>query len=112
MADFYPDMGGGGDTGDTANSTDKGTPPEGGTPNEEQKPDEQKPEGETALVPKGLLGGKEFQPGEEVVFKIVRFHGDEVEVAYATGESEKEEGGMQKSGMEDAQEKMAAYGSG
>lgn len=40
-------------------------------------------QGPTALVPKSLLAGKDFKPGEEVVFKIVRMLDDEVEVAYA-----------------------------
>lgn len=39
--------------------------------------------GETAVLPKSILGGKEFKPGEEVVLKVVRIHGDSVEVAYA-----------------------------
>lgn len=40
--------------------------------------------GETALIPKSLLAGKDFQVGEEVVLKIVHDHGDEVEVEYAS----------------------------
>lgn len=46
--------------------------------------------GETALLPKSILGGKEFKPGEEVVLKVVNVHDDQVEVAYATGESKEE----------------------
>jgi len=38
----------------------------------------------TALIPKALLAGKDFKPGEEVVLQIVRIHDDEVEVKYAT----------------------------
>lgn len=51
-------------------------------------PPEQKEEdtGNTALLPKSILGGKDFQPGEEVVLKIVRVHGDEIEVEYASDE--------------------------
>lgn len=49
----------------------------------------------TALLPKSVLGGKEFKPGEEVVLKIVHVYEDEVEVAYATekpeGEAEEED---------------------
>ncbi len=47
-------------------------------------------EGETALLPKSILAGKEFKPGEEVVLKIVHMYDDEVEVAYATGEEKDE----------------------
>lgn len=45
---------------------------------------EDKDEGATALLPKSVLGGKEFKVGEEVVLKIVHEYEDEVEVAYAT----------------------------
>ena len=71
--------------------------PSGGAPEEQDDPstssgqaagDESKMAGQTALIPKALLGGKEFKPGEEVVMKIVHDHGDEVEVAYATGHDE------------------------
>lgn len=44
----------------------------------------------TALLPKSILGGKEFKPGEEVVLKIVHIYEDEVEVEYATGEEGEE----------------------
>jgi hypothetical protein len=47
-------------------------------------------EGETALLPKSILAGKEFKLGEEVVLKIVKIYEDEVEVAYAKGEDSKE----------------------
>lgn len=46
--------------------------------------------GETALLPKSILAGKEFRPGEEVVLKIVRVHDDEVEVEYASEKPETE----------------------
>jgi hypothetical protein len=39
--------------------------------------------GETAIIPKAILGGKEFKPGEEVVLQVVAIHGDRVEVKYA-----------------------------
>lgn len=44
--------------------------------------------GQTALLPKSILAGKEFNPGDEVVLKIVRLYENEVEVEYATGEEE------------------------
>jgi len=57
-----------------------------------------KMEGETALLPKSILGGKKFNVGEEVVLKIVHEYGDEVEVAYApekpTEDNESMEGAM------------------
>lgn len=59
------------------------------TPDESPKP-EMENEGVTALVPKSILGGKEFAPGDEVILKVVKVYGDEVEVAYASGEEETE----------------------
>lgn len=69
-----------------------------GTPSEEsaETPEQESEEyGETTMIPKTLLGGKDFKPGEEVVFKIVRFHDNgQVEIAYATGKgSEEKESG-------------------
>jgi hypothetical protein len=52
--------------------------------------------GETAVIPKALLGGKEFKPGEEVVMQIVSMRGDQVVIKYATGEGKEEEGGEQE----------------
>lgn len=40
--------------------------------------------GETALLPKTILAGKNFKPGDEVVLKVVHIYDDEVEVEYAT----------------------------
>lgn len=56
--------------------------------------------GESALIPKSLLMGKDFNPGDEVVLKIVHVYEDEVEVQYATGK-ESEEGESEESGMSD-----------
>lgn len=36
-----------------------------------------------AILPKSILAGKDFKPGEEVVLKIVEIHDDEVVVEYA-----------------------------
>ncbi len=78
---------------DYENPSDKEeTAPTGGAEDKETKEDM----GEaTALLPKTVLGGKEFKPGEEVVLKIVHVYEDEVEVAYATehpeGEAEEED---------------------
>lgn len=45
----------------------------------------------TALLPKSILMGKKFKPGEEVVLKIVHIYDDEVEVAYAKSSDQEEE---------------------
>ena len=45
-------------------------------------------EEQTALLPKTILAGKQFDPGDEVVLKIVKVYENEVEVAYATGDEE------------------------
>jgi hypothetical protein len=39
--------------------------------------------GESAMLPKSILAGKHFDPGDEVVLKVVAIHGDEVEVEYS-----------------------------
>lgn len=57
-------------------------PAESAAPGE--KPEGEGEEGATALIPKSVLGGKEFEPGQEVVLKVVRVHGDQVEVSYAS----------------------------
>ena len=46
---------------------------------------------ETALLPKSLIGDGEVQSGDEIVLKVVRVYGDEVEVEYYKKESEDEE---------------------
>lgn len=46
---------------------------------------------ETALLPKSLLGGNEVQSGDEIILKVVRVYGDEVEVEYYEKEAEDEE---------------------
>jgi len=43
-----------------------------------------------ATIPKQALGGKDFQPGEEVVFKVVQVNDDSVLVQYASGEESEE----------------------
>lgn len=80
MANDYFPMAGPGEEPEGAPPEGSAAKPEGETKSEDQGP--------TALVPKSLLGGKDFQPGEEVVFKIVALRGDEVEIAYATEKPE------------------------
>lgn len=65
-------------------------------------------EGEpTDIISKSLLAGKTFKPGDEVIFKIVRFVGDDqVQIKYSYGDeegSEEEEAG--ESPEEEAKEK-------
>lgn len=51
----------------------------------DEKPMEEKDDGDTtALLPKSILAGKEFKPGEEVILRIVHDYGDQIEVEYAT----------------------------
>lgn len=68
--------------------------------------------GETALIPKSLLAGKEFQPGEEVVFQIVHIYEDEVEIQYATYEPKKEKGSSPMEESESQLDEMAVSGEG
>jgi len=98
MASYYPE-----DTsGDEAAPSETDSGVEGG---DEQDTDE-KMDGPTALIPKTLLAGKEFKPGEEVVMKIVHDHGDEVEIAYATEPS----GGTKDGDDGDSDEMKGAMG--
>lgn len=62
-----------------------------------EKSEEEKSEGKTANIPIDLLAGKDFKPGEEIVFKIVKVDPENktVEIEYAPskgGEEEEEEG--------------------
>ncbi len=54
---------------------------------------EEASEGETALLPKSILMGKDFKVGEEVMLKIVAMHDDEIQVQYATEKGKDEEAG-------------------
>lgn len=40
------------------------------------------PAGETALIPKSLLMGKECKPGDKITLEVTHVYEDEVEVAY------------------------------
>lgn len=52
--------------------------------------------GVTATLPKSILAGKDFKPGEEVVLKIVAIHDDEIEVEYAPSKPAKDEGSAEE----------------
>ncbi len=73
--DYYP--GGGADSG----SGDTGTDDGGSSDASDNAPDD-KAEGESCLVPKTIFSGKEINPGDECMFKVVKDYGDEIEVAY------------------------------
>src|SRR5690348_9477631 len=63
----------------------------GGKTEEPSKP-EDKEEGKSYLLPKAVLEGKEFEPGDEVVLRIVAMHDDQIEVQYAPAKEQEEEG--------------------
>lgn len=103
MSDFYP-------------SEDDGASPSqpkgGNTPEDKNGgDDDEKMEGDTALVPKSLLGGKTFNPGDEVVFKIVHIYDDEVEVEYSTGAEEGKKNADDEGDGEDMKSAMDKIGS-
>ena len=63
----------------------------------------------TALIPKSLLAGKEFKPGEEIMFKIVHMYDDEVEIEYSHSDK-KEEKSEPKSQHEMSDEMLVGMG--
>jgi len=77
----------------------------------DKPPMEDKPkadEGEpTALLDKSVLGGKEFNVGDEVVLKIVAMHDKEVTVAYAPEKGKDESKGEMKSMKEEPAMEMS-----
>lgn len=62
--------------------TEEAAPAEAPAPEESGEP--------TAELPKSILAGKEFKPGEEVVLKIVEVRDNSVLVAYSYGDDEEE----------------------
>jgi len=79
------------------------------TPKSSEGGEDEKDMGETALLPKTILAGKKFNPGDEVVLKIVHLYDDEVEVAYATDKHD--ESMHDDESMEGAQKKLGMMGS-
>lgn len=63
--------------------------------------------GPVATIPKSLLAGKDFQPGEEIVFKIVSIQDDSVVIEYAS-EHGKEYGEDEHAEMGEGMEKGGA----
>lgn len=43
-----------------------------------------------AVLPRSILAGKEFNVGDELVLKITAMHEDQIEVEYASSESDQE----------------------
>lgn len=78
----------------------EGAPVDAAQGQEQEKDDT----GQTALLPKSILAGKEFKPGDEVILKITHIYDDEVEVAYA--HEEKAEEPKPKSSMAMAEDRM------
>lgn len=99
--DYYPGADGGGDE-----------------PMPEQKPqgdgkaESDKAEGESALLPKAMFGGKDPQAGEEYVFRVVRTYEDEVEIQYAPEKPHDEgmEGKPEMAGSMKEMESMPSMG--
>ncbi len=73
---------------------------------EAPKGEEEESSEPVATIPKALLAGKEFKPGEEIVFEIVSIQDDSVVIKYASehgkegeGYEEGERGGMAEGTM-------------
>lgn len=60
---------------DDAAPAETSAPEEGG--------EEYETEGKVYTLPKAILMGKDFQPGDELVLKIEAIHDDRIEVSYA-----------------------------
>lgn len=68
------------------------------TPPETESPADQDEGGDVAELPKTVLGGKEFKPGEEVVLEVVQVMENSVLVKYASekGGGERYRGGKEE----------------
>ncbi len=82
-------------------STDQDSAPSGGANTEREDTEDV---AETALLPKSILAGKDFKPGDELVLEVVHLYDDEVEVKYASAEPEKEEEAKPSNMMSAAEE--------
>lgn len=83
--------------------TDETAAPTPETPDQETAEEPEAPEEDaapTAELPKSVLGGKEFKPGEEVVLKVVQVMENSVLVQYATDDEQysEEEAPAEESG--------------
>lgn len=102
---YYPQIGGGG-AGPPAPASAAPAAAESKPPAAEDEAEGDV--GETALLPKSILAGKDFKPGDEVVLKVVHLYDDEVEVAYAPEKpsTPPEPGGMSADNEIDAMSSM------
>lgn len=89
MPDYSAPSGGGDDNFSDAPANE----PSDKTAGAESEESSESPRG---LLPKSILMGKDFKPGDEIVLKIDAIHDDEVEVSYAT---EKKDGGGTEESM-------------
>jgi len=87
MAGYSDNPGSGGDD----NYSDAAAPES--TADESTKDKSDLDESPRGLLPKSILAGKDFKPGDEIVLKIDAIHDDEVEVSYATAKGPEGEGG-------------------
>jgi hypothetical protein len=65
--------------------------------------------GESAMLPKSILAGKTFNPGDELVLKVVAIHGDEVEVEYAKEGTEDNQRESKGGDMDDGSPRGKSY---
>jgi antitoxin component of MazEF toxin-antitoxin module len=70
------------------------------TPAEPAEGKEESGDSETAVLPKTVLGGKEFKPGEEVMLEVVQVNEDSVVVKYASEKPKEEEPAAEPKGGE------------
>lgn len=90
MPDYSADPSAGGDAGGGEGDSDySDAQAPVSEPDAKEEQSEESPKG---LLPKSILMGKDFKPGDEIVLKIDAIHDDEVEVSYAS-----EKGGEGKS---------------
>ena len=72
-------------------------------PAKEKGPDDSKDEGQkTYVLPKAGLEGKEFEPGDELVLRIVSMQDDQIEVTYAPAKEQEKGKGESEGQMAEA----------
>ena len=78
---------------DGAPTDSRAAPPQDQSPDaqETDTPDDGQP---VAVLPKSILAGKDFQPGDELVLKITAIHDDEVQVEYAPSKDQESNSGQ------------------
>src|ERR1035437_4867913 len=76
---------------DASASTPAASPAEDPHPKEGADAKEGESDSQTAELPKAVLGGKEFKPGEEVTLQVVQVMEDSVLVKYASEKPDEEE---------------------